>query len=178
MGALTTDTEFAAATAIDTREAHKKLFSGVAPRGCEYYAGNYRGSDFRCLKHCTVGVRSDPRVGEKPHRVALRMHRISAAIKKTLTALDSEAPISTTEELHRLTTFICQSFVDFLTIHPYANGNGHAARMILCAILLRYGFQPYWKIDTHPAEPYADLITEFRNGNTEPLQRYVLQWIV
>jgi fido (protein-threonine AMPylation protein) len=175
---LSVDPVAAAAAAVDTRDAHYKMFSQVTPIGFPYYAGHYRGEDFPCLKLCSVGINGDPRVGEQPHRVGLRMFRFSSFIKKTIIALDAEAPISTTRELQRLILFISRSFVDFLTIHPYVNGNGHAARMILCAIMLHYGFQPKWPIDERPAEPYTVLITEYRNGNPLPLEAHILQWLI
>lgn len=179
MGALSTDLAASAATAIDTRQAHQKLFSELVPSGYDYYAGHYRGEDFPCLKRSSVGIRGDPRVGAPPHKVSLRMHRLSSAIRNIITALDKEAPISTSQELLRLVAFISRSFVDFLTIHPYVNGNGHAARTILCSIMLHYGFKPVWSIDSHPQEPeYSALIINYRSGNTAPLEAYVLQWLI
>jgi len=50
--------------------------------------------------------------------------------------------------------FACSIFVTFLQIHPYANGNGHAARLVVWAILGRYGYWPKsWPIEpvVHPA---------------------------
>jgi fido (protein-threonine AMPylation protein) len=179
MGALTTDNATSAATAIDTRSAHRKLFREVTPVNYDYYAGHYRGEDFPCLKTCTVHIGTDPRVGELPHRVAFRMYRFSVFIKEIITALDADTPITTKQELQRLVVFICRSFVDFLTVHPYVNGNGHAARVIMCSIMLHYGFRPVWRIDSRPSEPeYSTLISEHRSGNTEPLQKYVLQWLI
>jgi fido (protein-threonine AMPylation protein) len=179
MGTLTTDKVEAAATAIDTRRAHKKLFSEVTPLGHAYYAGHYRGEDFPCLKTCEVGVTGDPRVGELPYRVAFRMRRLSSFIRDIITALDAETPITTKEELQRLVVFISRSFVDFLTIHPYVNGNGHAARTIMCSIMLHYGFPPVWRIDSHPQDPeYTMLISQHRSGNPEPLQRYILERLI
>jgi len=176
---LSTDKIASAATAIDTRLAHRKLFREVTPTGYDYYAGHHRGEDFPCLKTYEVGVGGDPRVGERPYRVAFRMRRLSALVKEIITALDKEAPISTKEELQRLVDFIGRSFVDFLTIHPYANGNGHAARIIVCAIMLHYGFPSVWSIDSRPpAGEYTTLITQHRSGNPAPLQRYILEWLV
>ncbi len=178
-GTLSTDRTASAATAIDTRSAHRKLFSEVTPVGYDYYAGHFRGEDFPCLKKCVVGITSDPRVGELPHRVAFRMYRLSSFIKQIITALDKEKPIATKEELQRLVEFVGKSFVDFLTIHPYVNGNGHAARTIMCSILSHYGFRSGWHIDCHPPDPeYTTLITQHRGGNPEPLQRHILEWLL
>src|SRR5437899_301553 len=44
------------AAASDTRTAHKTLFEGLTPPGHPYFAGHYRGEDFRCLRRCPVYV--------------------------------------------------------------------------------------------------------------------------
>jgi fido (protein-threonine AMPylation protein) len=177
MGAMSTNSAASASMAIDTRPAHRKLFSEVTPVGHDYYAGHYRGEDFPCLRSCHVAVGGMN--GELPHRVAFRMGRLSRYIRDIMTDLDTNKPITTKEELQRLVEFISRSFVDFLTVHPYANGNGHAARAILCAIMSHYGFAPVWRIDSRPPEPeYTTLITQHRGGNPTPLQVHILQWII
>src|SRR5438128_2082920 len=57
----------------DTRRVHRPYFSGLTPPGFEYYAGNYRGSPFTCLREYKVGIQSDPRVGHPPGIVSRSM---------------------------------------------------------------------------------------------------------
>lgn len=178
ISAISTDGTVLASTAIDTRAAHRKMFLELAPRGYEYYAGHYRGENFPCLLSCFVTIQSDPRVGVAPQKVGYRMSRLSTNIRNSIAALDREAPITTSQDLQRILAFLCRTFVNFLTIHPYVNGNGHAARMILWCIMMRYGFRPIWQIDVHPPDPpYSDLIARYRSGENAPLERYVLQWL-
>jgi fido (protein-threonine AMPylation protein) len=177
---LHADAKISAATAIDTRQAHQQLFSGLTPRGYDYYAGHYRGEDFPCLKTCLAYIPGELMVGELPYRVALRMQRLSSFMRDIITTLDKEeAPITTKEELQRLVVFTSRSIVDFLTIHPYMNGNGHAARTIMCAIMSHYGLPSAWQIDLRPPDSeYITLISQHRNGNPEPLQAYILERLI
>lgn len=183
IGTLSTDRNLSAETAIDTRKAHQRLFRELTPPGHEYYAGHYRGESFPCLKECEVVISNSSGVveheGEPSFRVLMVMRRFSSSVKAGIMELDRETPISTNQELHRLVVLICRSFVNFLTIHPYADGNGHAARTIMCAIMLHYGFPPVWGIDGRPADPpYSDLIRAYRVGDTAQLHAYVLGWFI
>jgi hypothetical protein len=72
--------------------------------------------------------------------------------------------------------FACQAFVAILTIHPFANGNGHVARSLLWAILIHFGYAvPAWTIDPRPPFPeYASMIAAHRRGNVDLLERFVI----
>ncbi len=73
----------------------------------------------------------------------------------------------------------CRLFVRFLTIHPYANGNGHIARFLLTGLLKRQGYRlKAFPIEPRPADPpYSDLIKLYRDGKVEPFERYILEQI-
>jgi Fic family protein len=73
----------------------------------------------------------------------------------------------------------CMVFELFLRIHPYANGNGHAARFCTWAILGAFGYWPErWPIEPRPPDPpYTQLLVDYRNGNRVPLERYLLSCI-
>lgn len=168
-----------AALATDSRPAHQDLFDYLAPPECPYFAGHYRGEDFRCLRHCPVGVRGDPRVGATPQRVLTQMAQAAQTVRDGMLALDRTAA----PEHERLMTTValaCQTFELFLRIHPYVNGNGHAARFVLLAILGRYGYWPRgWTIDPRPGNPdYLAMILAYRNGDLRPLEEFVLLSIV
>src|ERR1700686_3421213 len=75
--------------AADSRSAHQKLFELLTPPSCSYYAGHYRGANYRCLLYLSVGIPSDPRVGSPPHRVRGDMHTVAFEVKAGLAALDT-----------------------------------------------------------------------------------------
>jgi hypothetical protein len=62
---------------VDTRNIHQRLFHQLTPSEFPYYAGHYRGEDFRCLKYNQVVIPSDPRVGFPPNVVPGYMDEMS-----------------------------------------------------------------------------------------------------
>jgi hypothetical protein len=74
----------------------------------------------------------------------------------------------------------CRFFELVCRVHPYANGNGHAARFCIWAILARYGYFPVrWPIDPPPPDPpYTQLLLDYRAGNPLPLEQYLLGCLV
>jgi fido (protein-threonine AMPylation protein) len=162
--------------ATDTRPKHRKLFYALTPVGCDYFAGHYRGENYRCLQFYSVGIASDPRVGVQPSAVAYHMGQLSDHIRAALMALDANALLAPKDRARLVIALACSVFVNFLTIHPYANGNGHVGRLIIWCILARYGLWPQqWTVEPRPPDPpYTDMITEYRNGNPNPLEFYLL----
>lgn len=166
--------------ATDTRKVHERIFTALTPANCEYYAGHYRGEAYRCLRLYEVCVPADPRVGIRPEAVAFRMHELGFEIRAGLIALDDNRLLTPKERLQCIVSLASRAFQVFLTIHPYANGNGHAGRFIIWSIMGRYGYWPRrWSIDPRPPDPpYSKLIMQCRNGDPAPLERYLLQTLI
>jgi len=166
----------------DTRPVHRVLFIRLCPQGYEYYAGHYRGESFRCLRYLRVGVGGDARVGASPELVADRMRNLGKDISSGLAALDSVRQLPESQQLNEtdriliICALACRIFVEFLTIHPFADGNGHIARFCLLAVFARFGYLIQgWQVEPRPSYPqYPALISEYRNGNHELLEGYVL----
>lgn len=172
-------------SAKDTRPIHLSLFRNLVPAGFDYYAGHYRGEAYACLRPYEVQVPADPRVGYPPAEVAFAMAEHASLLEEGFTALDlaaqiPKAQVSDADKLLYAVAFTCRAFVQFLTVHPYANGNGHAARFCVWAILGRYGYWPRrWPVEPRPPDPpYSDLIKRYRDGDREPLEAFVLKCIV
>ena len=165
----------------DSRSYHQHLFEDLCPPGCYYYAGHYRGEPFRCLRHYGVVIPSDPMVGAPPREVTASMAEFVVAFRAGVAALDDafKAPRSRLDRnqfILYVVAFACRIFVRLLTIHPYANGNGHIARFCLVAILAKYGLVlTGWPIDPSPQPPYAELIYRHRRGDQTPLEAQVLR---
>lgn len=168
------------ATAADTREAHLHIFREVTPPGFEYYAGHYRGEAFACLQSYEVQIHGDPRVGVAATGVLFSVREFGQQVHAAISALDSNVLLTPKERLGYIVPLACRALVQFLTIHPYANGNGHAGRLIVWSILGRYGFWPRrWPVDPRPPDPpYTDLITLHRDGNYRPLEQWILQSLI
>lgn len=167
-------------TLRDTRDLHRRLFVGLTPAGCDYYAGGYRGSRQPNLRNHTVALPADARVGEKPGRVHAEMETLSKRIiPNGVKQLDGifakpDTEISAGDKLTVLVAFACKVLATFLRIHPYVNGNGHIGRLIVWLLLVKYGYWPVqWPLDGHP--PYDDLLKRYRDGDRAPLEQFVLQ---
>ena len=170
------------AFARDTRPIHLELFTGLTPRGFEYYAGNYRGSHHFCLKNCEIKmIPPDPLVGAKASTVQREIDRLGDAIVKWVQQIEQALatrprPMTQAHRAVAVVKLACSAFVTFLTVHPYADGNGHTARALLWIVLIRFGYVPSeWTIDPRPSIPnYAAMIALHRRGTREPLEQYVL----
>ncbi len=168
----------------DTRGLHRQLFQDLTPNGFGYYAGNYRGADFRCLEHCPVSIRGDPRVGYPAEDVEGAIRRLLDIVRLGIVGLDDSfalpnAKLSRQTKLHFLVVFTSRMFVQFLTIHPYVNGNGHIARLMVWVVLGRYGYWPRrWPIEPRTTEPeYVSTIRAYRSGQPQHLEHYILKCI-
>ena len=163
----------------DTRPVHSRLFEGLTPDRCDYYAGHYRGESFRCLRDYGVGIPSDPRVGYPPAEVNLAMARLAALLHDGLAVLDQATTavnVAPGDKALFVVILACRFFDLFLRIHPYADGNGHTSRFLIWAILGRYGYWPFrWTIEPRPSDPpYTDIIVAYRGGFPSLLENYVL----
>lgn len=166
--------------ALDTRPVHRRLFAELTPDGHDYFAGHYRGETFRCLRFYVVGIQNDPRVGVPPESVAHWISELHSIIRSGIDALDVDTSLSRRDRLRYLIVFACRVFELFLRIHPYANGNGHAARFVVWCVLGRYGHWPRrWTVEPRPPDPpYTECITRYRNGDPAPLERFLASTLV
>jgi hypothetical protein len=165
---------------LDTRPLHKDFFHNLTPDLVPYFAGNYRGQSYFCLEHMMVGIGSDSRVGSHPRHVLREMQVLSLAVEKAIATVlfrfANPATYARPQVIIQMTNVVASAFVRFLTIHPYANGNGHASRFILNAL---FGTFDFWVIDSFPVharpfDAYGDMIAEFRNGNAKPFITFLL----
>jgi fido (protein-threonine AMPylation protein) len=169
----------------DSRPVHHALFAKLTPPEHPYYAGHYRGEQFRCLRYANVGIQDDPRVGVYATLVFHRTQHLCHYLDLGLAYLDklhraTSGEVSDEDKLLNTVAFACAIFDEFLRIHPYLNGNGHMARFLVWAILGRYNYWP----DRFPIEPrphhvvYMTALLDYRNGNKDPLEQYLLECII
>ena len=166
----------------DTRPSHGGMFAAVVPQACGYLAGNYRGSAHPCLQNCSVSF--GPHQGTLPIGVAVAMdffHQdLTAAFAELdAAAADKDKPLSGAAFLVRLVQILAATLTRFLTIHPYMNGNGHMGRLLVWCGLGRYGRLPVrWWLNKRPPDNYPTLLTQHRNGNTKPLETFLLKCVL
>lgn len=171
--------------AKNTQLFHSDYFDGLTPPGHEYYAGNYRGHDGHiCLKISHVQIASDPRVGWAPDEVSPGMAEFDYRADESSCEIDILMPVQTSlvpngVKFVRISEVVAALFVYFLEIHPYINGNGHMARLMLMSFLAMHRiYLSRWNIDPRPPDPpYTECIKQYRNGNHDPLVSFILRCI-
>jgi fido (protein-threonine AMPylation protein) len=170
---------------VETRPVHQRLFARLTPSGHPYFAGHYRGEHFLCLIDYNVSVPGDPVVGVHYTGVQAAMERFGETLLTAAAVLDQSfalpnATLSQEQKLYSAVVVAARAFQEFLTVHPYANGNGHIARFLVWLLLGRYGYWPSnWTIDPRPnITNYAEAISYHRRGDTVPLEHLILQSIL
>ncbi|RYD91485.1 MAG: hypothetical protein EOP50_14220, partial [Sphingobacteriales bacterium] len=119
----------------DSRSAHQEIFSAVTPTGQEYLAGHYRGEAYPCLEFRPAYIARQP--GFPPSDIAMAMQAYHAEVQGALadlemaTAKKKGKKLTDGEWLHLTAELLAALYVQFLVIHPYANGNGHISRLIV-----------------------------------------------
>lgn len=168
-----------------TRAVHAQLFASLTPPEHPYYAGHYRGEAFPCLVDYKVIIPMDPLVGYPPDAVSDVMGRLAVHIRAATNTLDAsfaqpDVAVSQKDKLYFAVVIAARLFQEFLTVHPYANGNGHIARFLVWLVLGRFGYWPTkWTIDPSPnVTNYALAISAHRRGHADPLERLILESIV
>lgn len=170
---------------VDTRPVHYQLFNRLTPPGHPYFAGHYRGENFPCLANYAVGVPADPMVGIPSSQVQVAMAQFGQDLLTAAAVLDvfftqPDAQATQEEKLYSAVVIAARAFQEVLTIHPYANGNGHMARFLVWLLLGRYGYWPSkWTIDPRPnVASYSAAISSHRREHPAPLERMILQSIL
>jgi len=164
----------------DGRTTHAVVFLGFAPAAHPRYVGNYRGDPLcPCLREYVVGIPSDRRVGYPPSEVHAAMAEFVVRVGKSVRVLDLAQGVRepAANKLYTIVVVACRLFEEFLRIHPYANGNGHMARWLVCALLARYGHATKrWTVEPRPPDPpYSVLIANARDGDLQSLEQYVME---
>nr|WP_155648342.1 Fic family protein [Burkholderia cepacia] len=165
------------ASTTETRATHKEMFAGLTPKGCGYFAGNFRGS-----QDCLVGYDLSSPPNTTP---AVDVEKAMAAFTEQVDAdwsgfetRGGEAGIVDSDDLLRWIDVALERMVTFLAIHPYANGNGHISRFLILCYLGAAGFYPEsWPVDKRPPDPYINAIVLYRNGFADDLRELVLKHI-
>lgn len=170
-------------TLDDTRSAHQYMFEGTTPDNCAYFAGNYRGAPYPYLATYQVEIAGYP--GCSYELVHKQMYSFSNDIRVTLQEFYKTmrewvgVPLSNVEKILRYTELISHFFVKLLEIHPYANGNGHIARLVVWILLKKEGLSlDFWSIDERPAPPLDFCIGAYREGKMDYLIKYFLIGII
>lgn len=173
---------FFAQFGFDTRPGHACLFQGMTPANCSCILGTYRGTaSCPSVSNFSVTTLHDTRVGVPPIMVEFTMNQLLARCD-SLVKVHNEWVASTgfrqppQNALIRFVSLLAFVLQQFLTIHPYMDGNGHTARLLIYVMMCRAGYIPSgWDIDAK--QPYADALSLHRSGKPGALEIFLVNVI-
>ena len=147
-------------TGEDLCHWHAQLYAGcqVPIAG---YLGHFRGDPaVPELINYEVGLGSPlkdgtlEKMGVWARRVSEEMAAVLAGLNAVFADLDGRLPIgkppSTADEILQVISFAALAHGEFLRVHPFANGNGRIARLLVAFICLRYGVPMFVHIKPRP----------------------------
>jgi fido (protein-threonine AMPylation protein) len=133
--------------------------------GCEVpvagYVGHFRGDPaVKELIDYEVGLGpalkdgNPEKMGVWAQRVSDEMAAVLTGLNAVFSDLDARLPVgkspSTADQILQVISFAALAHGEFLRVHPFANGNGRIARLLVAFICLRYGLPMFLHIKPRP----------------------------
>ncbi len=133
---------------VDIRALHAAILKGIDDGN----AGTYRSSEVEIS-----GSRFKP---PSPHEIAPKMQEFGEWLKLI--------SLPTTHEIQEdPITLAAVAHTWFVSIHPFIDGNGRTARLLMNLILMRYGY-PIAVITREDRQRYYDALEESQSCNLTP----------
>ena len=131
-----------------------------------HFVGAFRGEPG--LEYVQVAVGS--RYGIDAMQVAAELGRFEATLQRVVEDLDDRLPIGrepNADELAAIVDLCAWVHAEWIRIHPFANGNGHTARLWANSIALRYGLPPFVRMRPRPDRGYREAGEKAMQGDWE-----------
>jgi fido (protein-threonine AMPylation protein) len=164
----------------DIKTYHAKVFKYIVP--LDYYAGNYRSADPKkpCL---AMEVHVNGIFGETYTKVPASMGNFSAELLDLIVRTDEYLThtVSQTEKAQAVAQLAAAAMGNFIRIHPFVNGNGRMARMLVNYVFKRYGYRmPFGQAQIRPPEleyAQASALSMGPSASLTPLYVYLLRLV-
>jgi Fic/DOC family len=139
---------------------HARLYAG-SELPVAGYVGHFRGDPaVRELTDYEVGLGGRlkdgnlEKMGVWARRVSDEMNAVLAGLHAVFVELDARLPVgkppTTADEILQVISFAALAHGELLRVHPFANGNGRIARLLVAFICLRYGLPMFLHIKPRP----------------------------
>lgn len=156
-------------TATDLKGWHQRVFDGCTVPSVDYL-GRFRGELPPDVVDYEVGVGPIQSDG-MPFRVGLWAADVAAAsatfftnLNMALTILDGAiapgARPTTADQLAEVVGVAAEAHGEWVRIHPFVNGNGRTARLLVAHVAIRYGLPAFVNLKPRPHDvAYARVAT-------------------
>ncbi len=139
---------------------HARLYAG-----CEVpvagYVGHFRGDpavpeliDYEVGLGARLKDGNLEKMGVWARLVGSEMGAVLAGLNAVFAELDARLPVgkspTTPDDILAVISFTALAHGEFLRVHPFANGNGRIARLLVAFICLRYGLPMFLHIKPRP----------------------------
>jgi Fic/DOC family protein len=165
---------------LPTRETlchwHARLYAGcVVP--VSGYVGHFRGDpavqqliDYEVGLGARLKDGSLEKMGVWARRVSNEINGVLAGLHAVFAELDARLPVgkrpSSADQILEVISFAALAHGECLRVHPFANGNGRIARLLVAFICLRYGLPMFLHIKPRPEN--EDYIRASRDSMGRP----------
>lgn len=171
----------AAPTVELARGWHRAIFSGLE-LPVAYYAGEIRDDDPRYPELIGYEVRVGSRPGVPARDVPRELERFEHGLCRAVGILDRELPVGERPGepgvLGSVITLCAFAHGEWARIHPFANGNGHTARLWANRCALRYGLPPFVRLRPRPeGHRYARAAADSMAGDHRAMVSLFADWL-
>jgi hypothetical protein len=115
-----------------------------------------------------------PRLWRRPWDVQRELAEFEAKLQRTVAGLDAKYPTDASLDDDGMSAVIelaAWAHAEWVRIHPFANGNGRAARVWANLLLMRYGLPPVVTLRPRPGGRYGAAGAAAMTGDREPTVR-------
>jgi len=147
------------------REWQRRFLQGLAaePR----YIGAFRGEP----RLERTGVKIGRYRGTPAARVAGELKRFEEILQSAVAQLDRDLPGGkdlNADERDAVLDLCAWAHVEWVRIHPLANGNGRTARLWANFLAMRYSLPPFVRLRPRPDDGYGEAEVKAMQGKWEP----------
>jgi len=148
------------------RNWHRRIMEGLEVPDARY-VGAFRGEPGLERTQVRVG----PSYGVDSADVSEELSRFESKLRALVAELDALLPMDHDLDADQLAAVIdlcAWVHAEWVRIHPFANGNGRAARLWANSLAVRYGLPPFIRLRPRPNAGYGDAGAKSMHGDWKP----------
>lgn len=149
---------------------HETFMEGLAVPD-RLYVGRFRGEAGLERTNVRVGAHTGTPAKDVASELSIFEHTLNGALSKLDALIPAQTDL-TADQANAVLDVCGWAHAEWVRIHPFANGNGRAARLWTNFVAVRYGLPPFLRLRPRPNEAsYAAAGANAMAGNWEPTAR-------